>query len=242
MLVFIDESGNHNLNYLHAKDPYNIFVLGALCISESEYKQLDHRLKLLKKELFNEEDIILHTVEITRPNKSKNILNDKFNNPDFRKRFYTEINLLIEATDFEIVTCLIRKSELWVQVGANAVDPYIYSLNLLLDRILMRCQDQNCKIYPEKRDNTENIKIELEFLRAKNAGTEQFSGADVSNKVEEFVLKDKKANISGLQLIDLIVTPIGRNFLGKKKKEAGHEVSYEVIQKKIATGDLIIYP
>lgn len=219
MLVFIDESGNHNLNYAHVNDPYNIFVLGALCITERNYELLDLKLKKLKKELFGDGTLVLHTVEITRPNKSKNKLNEKFNNLEFRKEFYTQINSLLENLECEVIAC-----------------------NLLLDRVLSRCHDQSCKIYPEKRDNTENIKIELEFLRAKNAGTERFSGVDVSNKVEEFVLKDKKANISGLQLIDLIVTPIGRNFLGKKKKEPGHEVSYKVIEKKIAAGDLIIYP
>lgn len=242
MLVFIDESGNHNLNYTYTNDPYNIFVLGAICISEIEYEIFDRKLKELKQELFEDEEYIIHTVEITRPNKSRQDNNKKFNNPEFRKIFYKRINDLIASTNFEVIACIIKKRELMIQEGANRVDPYIYSLNILLDQILARCKSKTCKIYPEKRDNTENIKIELEFLRAKNAGTKQFTGTEVSEKIEEFVLKDKKTNMSGLQLIDLLVTPIGRHFLGKKKREAGHEVSYEVIVKKIRKSDLIIYP
>ena len=242
MLVFIDESGNHNLNYSHTNDPYDIFVLGAVCLTEKEYEIFDNQLRTIKRDLFGDENYILYTVEITRPNKSRQEPNKRFNNSEFRKTFYKQVNQLIKETNFEIIACIIKKKELKVQEGANAVDPYIYSLNILLDQILSRCSQQTCKIYPEKRDNTENIKIELEFLRAKNAGTKQFRGAEVSEKIEEFVLKDKNTNMSGLQLIDLLVTPIGRNFLGKKKKEPGHEVSYEIIRSKIKEGDLIIYP
>jgi hypothetical protein len=105
MFVFIDESGNHNLNYAHIDDPYNIFVLGAICISEKEHNLFDIKLKKLKKDLFGDESFILHTVEITRPNKSRQKPNKNFNDPHFRKAFYRQISQLIEETNFE--TCQV---------------------------------------------------------------------------------------------------------------------------------------
>lgn len=217
-------------------------MLGALCIADKDYSVLDQKLKDLRVEPFGSLELVLHTAEITRPSKSKDTLNAKFDDPSFRRCFYKRINALIEESHFSLITCVIKKDKLHIQDGANAIDPYIYSLNVLLDRILTRCYDQSCRIYPEKRDRVENIKIELEYLRAKNAGTAHFTGAQVSEIVEEFVLKDKSANISGLRLINLIVFPIGRHVLGLRKKKAGNDVSYKSIENKLSPDDFIIYP
>lgn len=48
--------------------------------------------------------------------------------------------------------------------------------------------------------------------------------------------------MSGSQLVDLIVTPLGRHFIGKTPRE-GNEIDYEVIKTKITrTDDLTIFP
>jgi hypothetical protein len=242
MLVFIDESGNHNLNYSHIDDPYTVFVLAGVCINEVDYQFFDRKFKELKQELFDDESFIIHTAEITRPSNSKSSHNLKFNNPEFRQIFYSKINNLISETPFEIVSCIIKKKEFSLRDGTNEEDPYIFSLSQLVDRIAMKCNKQVCKLYPEKRDKAEDLKIELEFLRLKTIGTKHFRGAEISEKIEEFVLKDKKNNISGLQLADLIVTPIGRNFINKPPKPAGNEILYSVVKSKIKAEDLIIYP
>ena len=80
------------------------------------------------------------------------------------------------------------------------------------------------------------------MIRAKNAGTRFFKGAEVSERIAEFVLKDKKDNLSGLQLADLVVTPIGRHILGKAPKPDGNEIRYAVVKDKISARDFLLYP
>jgi len=44
----------------------------------------------------------------------------------------------------------------------------------------------------------------------------------------------EKSNITGLQIADLVVNPVGRHFLGYKPKLIGNEIIYEVVRKKLA--------
>lgn len=110
MKIFIDESGDHNLSLEGLDNQYNIFVLGAFCINEPDYIHFEREFNLLKVDLFGSDDFIIHTAEITRPNRSLDSRNNFFNDPVFRKKFYTSMNSLIERTSFEFITCIIRKN------------------------------------------------------------------------------------------------------------------------------------
>ncbi len=70
MYIFIDESGDHNLRPEGLDNLYNVFVLGAFCIEESDYSDFETRFNAMKTSLFWGDDFIIHTAEITRPNRS----------------------------------------------------------------------------------------------------------------------------------------------------------------------------
>ncbi|MDD3940048.1 MAG: DUF3800 domain-containing protein [Candidatus Pacebacteria bacterium] len=53
MLVFIDETGDHNLSNIDTC--YPIFALGGLLIDENEYENMDKVVKQLKKDFFNDD-------------------------------------------------------------------------------------------------------------------------------------------------------------------------------------------
>jgi len=134
--VFIDESGDHNLNIATLDGDYNIFVLVAVIFDEEKYKKYNAVLRRIKKKLRGDDTFILHTAEITRPTKSKDKRNDLFNNPKFRNNFYHKINLFIESMDCTIVTCIINKDKLIQQYGSHAKDPYLLSFENVLNHIL----------------------------------------------------------------------------------------------------------
>ncbi len=242
MLVFIDESGDHNLNIAKSDHTYDIFVLSAVLINEEEYKVFDQKLRQIKTELFGNNDFIIHTREMTRPNRANDQRNKKLINPDFRYQFYTKLDHLINQTNFKIITSIIMKEKVVGKMWQNLDDPYIFSFNFLLNRVLRYCCNENCKIFPEKRTHSEDLKLELALLKAKNTGTKLFRGVDVSRIIKQFSLTDKSENKNGLQLADLIATPIGRHFLGKKPKLIGNEIEYALLAKKIAKNDLLIFP
>ncbi len=128
------------------------------------------------------------------------------------------------------------------EVWNSSEDPYIFSFDFLLNRILHHCNNGNCNIFPEKRTHNEDMKLELALLKTKNTGTKLFRGAEVSRMITQFALTDKNENHSGLQLADLVVTPIGRHILGKVAKPIGNEIEYQIVKKKIAAEDLLIFP
>lgn len=242
MYIFIDESGDHNLQAVWLDNKYNIFVLGALCIEEAEYIRLDTEFRAIKEELFWNSNFIIHTAEITRPSRGADERNLLFNDRGFRERFYKGMTELIENIDFEVIACAIRKDDFVGKYGIfNAQDPYLFSIENLLNRILWINKWPH-KIYPEKRGKPLDQILELEVLKYKTMWTRFHRGAEIIEAIDEFVLKDKSVNMSWQQLIDLIVSPIWRHILGKSPKPLGNEIPFQSIKSKIRPKNLTIFP
>lgn len=243
MIVWIDESGNHNLDLDRSDGIYDWFVLGAVIFSLEAYKIFDTQFRALKKNHFGTEDFVLHTAEMTRPNKARSPLNLKFNKPKFREAFYADMKCLIEKTDFEAVFCAINKQKFVDVYGKeSAADPYHFSLENVLNRILKQTLTDRVSIFPEKRDFKADRLLEIEILRLKTQGTKFYEPQQLDRRIRSFSLCDKQDNDSGLQLIDLLVTPVGRFCNGKKPKPSGNEIPYAVVKPKIPNGCLTVFP
>lgn len=240
-LVFIDESGDHNLNKSSLDGLYNIFVLVAVVFSEDNYQIFNQKFRAIKQTLRGDDNLILHTAEITRPNKSKDKRNFLFNNQTFRTDFYQQINQLIQKSEFSIIHCIIEKDKLIQNYGIQAEDPYLFSFENLLNHILRTTWWGRCGIYPEKRSHVEDIKLETMLLKLKTMGTAYYTGSEIQNRIDEFRFTKKEENKSWSQLVDLIASPIGRHYLGKKVKP-WNEVDYEIIKQKFTNGGTTIFP
>lgn len=82
-------------------------------------------------------------------------------------------------------------------------------------------------IVAERRDTTLDHELDLAWLNLKIQGTRFMQAQQVERRILALNLRDKKANLAGLQLADLVVTPIGRKVLGKTVKE-----DYQVVEQK----------
>jgi len=215
-VLFLDESGDHNLSVI---DPqYPIFVLGGV-IMDKNYAEgrLTDALNSFKRDMFGRTDIVLHTADITRNRNGFEALID----PAFRVRFYNRLNALMRAIDYSVVACAIRKDHHLSRYGVAALDPYLLSLDILVERF---CFDigkvsGGGLIVAEKRDSTLDRELELAWLNLKIQGTRYLQASDLEDRVFALNLRAKKDNIAGLQLADLVVSPIGRHVLGKLDKE-----------------------
>lgn len=241
MIVFLDESGNHNLDRTKLDNFYNLFVLGAVCFQEPAYEAFDRAFRTLKVKHFWSDDYIIHTQEITRPNKSKDARSKLFNDPVFRKAFYTDMNELIASSDFSVISCIVEKEKLMQEYVVPA-DPYHFSFENIINRLLRKSKWEKLDIFPEHRDNAEDRKLEIALLEMKVTGTRFYHGREVADKIRDFRLTGKQENLSGSQLADLLVTPIGRHLLSKVPRP-DHEISYEIVKKKIQRhDDMTIFP
>jgi len=105
-ILFLDESGDHSLGRV---DPqYPVFVLGGIVV-ESDYSQhvLEPRVAEFQRSLFGREDLILHTADICRNKNGFERLVDSH----FRQYFYESLNRLMQALDYGVIACAIRKSD-----------------------------------------------------------------------------------------------------------------------------------
>lgn len=98
------------------------------------------------------------------------------------------------------------------------------------------------KIIAERRDDNLDNQLELAWLNLKINGTENFKGSEIKDRVENLSMTPKSANEAGLQIADLLANPVGRFVLDLKKSEPGHEIDYEVLEKKLRSSGLIILP
>lgn len=81
-ILFLDESGDHNLSVI---DPqYPLFVLGGIIVDKDYAEgELDREARAFKRELFGREDLLLHTADITRNRAGF----ERMIEPEFRARF-----------------------------------------------------------------------------------------------------------------------------------------------------------
>lgn len=80
-----------------------------------------------------EKIIILHTAAITR-NKDGF---EELKNIKFRQKFYTTLNKLMRDLEYSVVACVIHKDKHYETYGLSALNPYLLSLNILVERFCM---------------------------------------------------------------------------------------------------------
>ncbi len=224
-LLFLDESGDHNLAVI---DPqYPLFVLGGIIVDKGYAEgPMTDAVRAFKHRLFGRDDIILHTADITRNRNGF----EAMKNAAFRERFYAELNELMRSLDYKVVACAIRKDEHIARYGVAALDPYLLSLDLLVERFAFDVGNVSGGglIVAERRDPTLDHELELAWLNLKIQGTRFQQAKDIEKRILAMNLRAKSENIVGLQLADLVVTPIGRHVLGKPSKE-----DFEIVRSKL---------
>jgi hypothetical protein len=226
--MYLDESGDHSLEKI---DPdYPVFVLGGIIVDGVQgRKAIDSGLNQLKTSFFGRDDLVLHTSDILRARNGF----ESLSNPVLRRDFYRALNALMRDLEFQVVACVIRKDEHLALYGANAIDPYLLSLRVLVERF---CQEiggmQNGGIiYAERRGLELDGSLEFAWMDILKNGTPYKRGGEINSRIVDLSLKGKRLNIGGLQLADLVVSPIGKVAIGK----APHE-DWEIVKKKFRQG------
>lgn len=230
LILFVDESGDHSLSKI---DPqYPVFVLCGVIIEEKHHDgAATDALNQFKEQLFGRRDIILHTVDFTRNQSGYEAMAKH----EFRVRFFNELEALLGALNFKVVACVIRKQEHLKKYALHAIDPYMLSLSILIERFIFECGSAGGSVVAEARDATLNNALELAFLDLKIRGTHYVSATKVQKRIHNFAIRDKQQNITGLQLADVCATPIGRHSIGRNTYPNYSEQGdfYNTIRRKL---------
>lgn len=117
-----------------------------------------------------------------------------------------------------------------MKYGLLALEPYILSLEVLIERFVMSLlqSQERGVVIAESRGNQLDNELELTFLNLKIKGTRFLRPKDIVERIEGFFIRKKEENIAGLQLADALVTPIGRRYLNR----TNYYINYEMIKGK----------
>ncbi len=219
--LFIDESGDHSLDVI---DPqYPMFVLGGVLISAADYDLIDTRWKQMKEDVFGSDSTIVHTADMTRNRKGFERMKESV----FRQRAYSALNNAMSELPHQVICCAIKKELHLNRYGIEAIDPYHLSLNILVERAFFAIGKKGTlHIIAESRKPDWDRILETVFLEIKVKGTHYISATKLNSIEIELHIRDKNANITGLQMADLVVSPVGRFVLGKKMHE-----DWEIIKR-----------
>ena len=224
-VLYLDESGEHNPA---GCDPrYPIFVLGGAGV-DKDYADgtLTQLFNAFKQEVFGNTDIVLHTADMSRNRKGFEALQDAV----FRAAFYDKMNTLMGRLEYRVIACAIRKDKPTFQ-GLAVRDLYMVCFDRLVD---LFCEEvgevrDGGMIVAEKRGSRPlDRAFEIEWLNLKTYGTSHTPAGVISDRILGLNLRPKIDNIAGLQMADLVVSPIGRHYSGR-----GDAEDWEILSKKL---------
>lgn len=228
-VMFLDESGTHNLSKRVMKGNCTLFVLGGVII-DREYLRttVEPQMNQFKQQYFGRTDVVLHTVDMRNGGGDYAFLAD----PVLRTGFYSDLNALLQAWDYKVIGCVIDKLR-YVARYAYPADPYHYSLDILVERFCweLGAQLDAGFICAEKRGDDLDRALMEAWENLRTHGTQHCGPKRIDNRIIGLDLRDKKPNLAGLQLADLVVTPIGRGHLNLPARP--FEVKWSVVQSKL---------
>lgn len=228
--LFIDESGDHGLARLDPSFP--VFLLCGLICSEENYFNMRDEINKLKNSLWGNKEVILHSRDIRKHEKEFQIFFDM----EKKELFYTELNKIIQQSTYRILASAIDKEKYIKKYGRLSNDVYEVALSFIIERAIfsmdeIRVDSKQLDIIIEKRGKKEDKQLDEHFQRLLARGT----GFVTSERLKEINVKihfrDKKDNINGLQMADLLAYPIARYVMDTKRANP----AFDVLESKIYT-------
>lgn len=218
-VLYMDESGDHNLISIDRK--FSIFCLAG-CVFEREYYREVVRQKVdeFKRRFWGRTDVILVSSRIRKHTGDFAFLNDAQKRSDF----YDAINDLISGLSFTIIAVVILKQSHLSQYGSLAQNPYSLSLEFIMERYSMlmtaKGPQEDGYMMAESRGEIEDSLLKGVYQQLKSKGTRYQKLANITS----FWMEKKEANITGLQIADLVVYPIATKIFRPMQENKAFEV------------------
>jgi hypothetical protein len=222
--LYLDESGDHVFGNT-AETAHRYLCLLGCWFQNPDYMRFHGALEAFKLKYLPhhpDDPVILHREDMINARRAfKNLRDDKY-----REQFDIDLLSMIEEAGFSIVAVVIDKHELRRSFGEAAAHPYHLGLGFLLQRYAgyLNHINRTGDVMAESRGGKEDRLLKESYTYVFERGVwamqaQSFQSALTSGALK---LKPKAANISGLQLADLL----------------GHPVKNWVLQKHgLLTGD-----
>ena len=221
-VVYVDESGDHSLASINPDFP--VFVLALCVIHKRHYaEKIIPAVEKLKFNYFGHDSVVLHEHDIRKQKGAFAFLSHL----PTRIEFVRLLSSIMEVSNFILIACVVDKARMSKSEGAST-NPYHIALDICLESLreflVEKKQDHlQTHVVVECRGKKEDRELELEFRRicdGNNSGNRQLPF--------DVVFADKKTNLAGLQLADLVARPVGLNYI----RPAQTNQAFDMLKKK----------
>ena len=221
--LYIDESGDHVFRHLDEEAHRYLCLLGCW-FRANDYGQFHQALEAFKQKHIphNPDDpVILHREDIVNRRGQFWRLRD----PEAAERFDSDLLSLIRDSNFMLVGVVIDKAALQQQYPTPA-HPYHLGIGFMLQRYCgyLNHINRHGDVMAESRGGRENRLLMDSYARHYERGAWMTDAAFFQRALttRKLKIKQKSANIGGLQLADLLGHPVKRAILhemGKARRE-----------------------
>lgn len=208
--LYIDETGNADLGA--SSDPNHRYLSLTGVIMEVDYvlHRVRPELERIKRDIFGsdpDDPVILHRKDLLQKNHPFKALRDPAVEAEFNRRTLG----LLRDSEYTTLTVVIDKLEHLNRYVVWRHDPYHYCLEILLERYVKWLRKTGGKgdILAEVRGKKDDIRLKRCYDNFYKNGTRYMRSSTIQWHITSahLKMKPKPANITGLQICDLLAHP-----------------------------------
>lgn len=207
--LYIDESGDHTYKRLDDLDKRYLGLTGVLFDKSRYDKEAQPRLEDIKRRIFRYDP---DNPPILTRNQIKNrkhwfyVLQDPLLNQQWEQEILSFLESLTPYT--QVFSVVIDKKTHLESHPRRTFDPYVYCLQVLLDRTrgYMNLKGGQADVVAESRGKTEDDQIVRAYKSLLVNGSRYADGKQYRERFpsERLNIKRKDQNIAGLQIADML--------------------------------------
>lgn len=207
--MYIDETGNSDLKISHDENNRFLGLTGIIVLENYARTVLKNAVDSFKMKYFNGNfsSVILHRKDIINKNGYFQILNEKA----ILDQFNRDLLQLLINHNFLVVTVVIDKLDHLNKYRVWRADPYHYCLEIIIERYFWLLSNNGGvgDIMFESRTKQQDKRLKKAYQYFYDNGTRYIYPEDLQAVFTscEIKLKSKYANITGLQIADLLAHP-----------------------------------
>jgi hypothetical protein len=217
--LYIDESGDHTYSHMDKTAHRYLALLGVWFRHPDHYENFSTELDRFKTQFFGkrpDDPVVLHRSDIKDRKGAFGILQDKIT----QLQFDTGLVEIIHRANFK-VCCVLLDKMAHRDKFYFPFHPYHYCLAAMLELYSGWLESKNAigDVMAESRGTEEDNQLKQAYYRTYESGSRYFSH-ERHQKVltsKEIKIKLKSANITGLQLADILAHPMKQSILIQKK-------------------------
>lgn len=207
--MYIDETGSATMRNISDSNRY-LSLTGVIVDSEYHRSTITPDLTAFKQRYwpFDDDDpVVLHRCDIHSCKGQFAFLRDRGQ----RSPFDSDLLSLLSRWDYTVITATIDKQEHLSKYHSWACEPYGYCMEVLTEKYVLWLHQRNRTgdILAEARGGNEDMALKKAYSDWYATGTDYVRASLYHQQLSsnELKLKRKDANISGLQMADLVAQP-----------------------------------